>query len=161
MSDRTREKLIKAGLYIVLMAVIVLAVFLVMRPMIGKLLGHSGLAGQGDWEYRSLPGAYEIWRINSEDISLVKVDKEDDSHGHNVVGPYISAFWYDDRYIVVKQYPGRSEGSYDKFYYCIDAETDDVYGPLDESGFSFLKTKLGIRIEQWILTVPKPDEAEY
>ena len=157
MSGRMSEKLIKAGLYILLMAVIALAVFLLMRPLVRSVL--SGFAGQGDWEYKALPGDYEIVRVNSEDIRLATTE-EDGSHGHEAVGPYISAFWHDERYIVVKQYPGKKDGNYDRFYYCVDTETDEIFGPLDDRAYSSMCREKGIQIEKWILTVPKPDGAE-
>ena len=157
MSGRMSEKLIKAGLYILLMAVIALAVFLLMRPLVRSVL--SGFAGQGDGEYKALPGDYEIVRVNSEDIRLAMTE-EDGSHGHEAVGPYISAFWHDERYIVVKQYPGKKDGNYDRFYYCVDTETDEIFGPLDDRAYSSMCREKGIQIEKWILTVPKPDGAE-
>ena len=159
MSDRTREKLIKTGLYILMMAVIVLLAFLLIKSVSSKLL--EGFAGQGDWEYKSLPGNYEIWRINAEDIHLLSVDEDGKGANRDVVGPYISAFWHDDRYIVVKQYPGKKDGNYDRFYYCIDSETDEVFGPLDNMGYSSKCGEWGIQVEEWILTVPKPEGAAW
>ncbi|MBR6951424.1 MAG: hypothetical protein IKH56_06805 [Oscillospiraceae bacterium] len=157
MSDRTREKLIKAGLYVVMMAVIILLAVLLIKSVSSKLL--EGFAGQGDWHYEALPGDYEIWRINAEDIRLIAVEEKGKGSGQTVVGPYISAFWHDERYIVVKQYPGKKDGNYDRFYYCIDSETGEVSGPLDNMGYSAKCGEWGIQIEEWILTVPKPEGA--
>ena len=160
MSGKTSEKLIKAGLYILMMAAIVLIVFLLMRPVVRSLLSRSGSDGQEPWEYTQLPGDYVISRENEDDIVLGSVDDGDESGEKTIiVGPYISAFWYDDRYIAVKQYPGRKDGNYDKYYYCVDTETDEISGPLEEKEFSTLCWVRKIRIEKWILTVPKPDGA--
>lgn len=156
MSGKTSEKLIKAGLYILMMAALVLVVFLLMRPVVRSLF--SGSAGSDDWEYKLVPGDYEVVRVNSEEIVLAST--EDGEYKTDVVGSYISAFWYDDRYIVLKQYPGRKDGNYDRYYYCVDTQTDELFGPLGDDEFSSLRVKLGIRIEKWILTDPKPNGAE-
>ena len=159
MSDRTREKLIKVVLYILMMAAIVLIVFLLMRPVVRSLL--SGFKGSDNWEYKLLPGEYEIVRVDSEAIELVSTEEgEKQNDGAVVVDAYISAFWHDDRFIVVKQYPGRKDGNYDRYYYCIDTQTEEIFGPLDDDAYASLRVKLGIRIEKWILTVPKPEGAE-
>ena len=64
-------------------------------------------------------------------------------------------------YIVVKQYPAKKEGNYDRFYYCIDSETDEVFGPMDNMGCSSKGGEWWIHVEEWILTVPKPEGAAW
>ena len=157
MSDRTREKLIKAVLYILMMAIIVLAVVLLVKSVLPGLFSENG---KGNWTYKALPGGYEICRTDPEDIHLAMTEEDGKGSPHEAVGPYISAFWHDDRYIVIKQYPGKKDGNYDRFYYFIDTETDEIFGPLDNMEYSSLCREKGIQIEKWILTVPKPDGAE-
>ena len=156
MSDRTREKLIKAVLYILMMAIIVLAAVLLVKSVLPGLFSENG----EDWTYKALPGGYEVCRTDPEDIHLAMTEEDGKGSPHEAVGPYISAFWHDDRYIVIKQYPGKKDGTYDRFYYFIDTETDEIFGPLDNMEYSSLCREKGIQIEKWILTVPKPDGAE-
>ena len=156
MSDRTREKLIKAVLYILMMAIIVLAAVLLVKSVLPGLVSDNG----EDWTYKALPGGYEVCRTDPEDIHLAMTEEDGKGSPHEAVGPYISAFWHDDRYIVIKQYPGKKDGNYDRFYYFIDTETDEIFGPLDNMEYSSLCREKGIQIEKWILTVPKPDGAE-
>ena len=107
---------------IILSIIIVIALlYAAFVGVVWYVLPNIGLGGAGDWSFDKIPGNYEIWRINAEDIHLLSVDEDGKGANRDVVGPYISAFWHDDRYIVVKQYPGKKEGNYDV--------TDAVFSP--------------------------------
>lgn len=57
-----------------------------------------GNPNNGDWMYK-INEDYEIWHINSLDISLVR--KKENSFS-KVVGGYIAEFKYNDKYIFLK-----------------------------------------------------------
>ena len=95
----------KKTVWIVLAAVggFVLLCALLIQAFLFWMMTH-GLGGSGDWAYTDLPGEYEIWRINGEDISLIK--KTSEYGGDNIVGPYIAAFCRDRRYIGLQRTEG-------------------------------------------------------
>lgn len=57
------------GSRIIRLIVLIIAILIALLTAI--LMLASGQAFQ-DWTYDKLPNGYEIWRINSEDISLIK-----------------------------------------------------------------------------------------
>jgi len=130
-------------------------------PMVLTLF-LTGCPAMSDWEYDNLPGEYSIWKINDEDIQLVKVN------GDPVVGRYIIAFCYNDRYIGLQRIPlEREYGSVvvdvetlDKSnpeFYLIDAEIGSVFGPWTKEEYLDSITELGItEMCEWILTDSKP-----
>lgn len=128
----------------------------------------AGCPGLSDWAYDKLPGKYAIWRINSQDIQLVK---EDASSGEPIVGRYIIAFCYDDRYIGVQRVPLEQE--YDEVvdietidtsnpeFYLVDTETDSIYGPWTYTEYSNGIINFGVTgMCEWIYTSLTPKGAE-
>lgn len=139
---------------------------LVLLLMLTSIL--TSCAGLSDWGYDNLPGEYAIWRINSQDIQLVKVDG---SSGAPIIDRYVIAFCYDDRYIGIQRVPLERQYSgvldidaIDKSnpeFYLIDTETDAVYGPWKYTEYS--KGIINFEITgmcEWILTSSKPKGAE-
>ena len=121
------------------------------------------LGGAGDWTYNLLPGNYEIWRMNAEDISLEEVHYYKGTPiGKPVIDSYIKAFCSDMRYIALKTASGNkaSESALDvDEYYLVDSKTRFVYGPLTPNEFKTKCDVLDFSVSDWILTVPKPEAA--
>lgn len=78
---------------------IVLIIAILISLLMAILLLASGQAFQ-DWTYDKLPNGYEIWRINSEDISLIKTDGDSSDLR---IDRYILEFCYNDSYIGIKR----------------------------------------------------------
>ena len=130
------------------------------------LLSSCGL---GDWNYK-LSNGYEIWRVNSQKIILVKTD--DDITGETVIDSYITSFCYNERYVGIKRIPIDDDVenfNFEKidiekatqYYYLFDTSNEIVYGPYDSSEYE--KKISSFEIEKmcdWINTVPKPEKAE-
>ena len=93
-----------------------------------------------DWSVH-LPNGYEIWRINSQDIVLVKVSPSGGSD--TVVSAHINAYWHNERYIGLWC---AKDGADDLLgvapeqdhYYLIDTQTDSVWGLLTPDEFETL-----------------------
>ena len=86
----------------------------------------SACAGAGDWVYDKLPGDYEIWRINSEDIALgVNMD----GGLERSIDGSVSEFCYNDSFIAVKS---------DNDYYVVVVKKNTLVGPLSEEEFAAL-----------------------
>ena len=133
------------------------------------LLFLAGCGGMGDWSYDALPSEYAIWRLNSQDIRLVK---ENEVAADNVVERYVVAFCHNSRYIGIQRVPLDSSytnimdmNTLDKSnpeFYLIDSTTDFVDGPLTEEEYNDQITELGIEdMCQWISTDPPPSDAKY
>ena len=133
------------------------------------LLFLAGCGGMGDWSYNALPAEYAIWRLNSQDIQLVK---ENQVSADTVVGRYVTAFCYNSRYVGIQRIP--MDRSYSKEedidmldksnpeFYLIDCSTDSVTGPMTEQEYSSKIVEVGIQdMCQWIPTDPPPSDAKY
>lgn len=128
------------------------------------LLLLVGCGGMGDWSYDALPAEYAIWRLNSQDIRLVKENKV---AADNVVERYVVAFCHNSRYIGIQRVPLDSSytnimdmNTLDKSnpeFYLIDSATDSVAGPLTEKEYNEQIAELGIEdMCQWISTDKPP-----
>lgn len=106
----------------------------------------AACAGSGDWVYDSLPGDYEIWRINSEDIAL---GIKEDSGLSRCVDGSISEFCYNDNYIAAKV---------NDDYYVIVVNSGIPVGPLTEDEFNALHPG---EMCDWISTSTMPDGAHH
>lgn len=101
----------------------------------------TGCPALDDWAY-DLPGGYSIWRLNDQDIQLVK---EEGRGGTTIVGRYIIAFCSDNRYIGLKRVPLPREynGMVDidqldrsnPEFYLVDTDTSVVYGPWNHTEY--------------------------
>ena len=78
---------------------IVLIIAILIALLIAILMLAFSQAFQ-DWTYDKLPNGYEIWRINSEDISLLKTDGDSSDLR---IDRYILEFCYNDSYIGIKR----------------------------------------------------------
>ena len=115
-------------------------------------------ASPQDW-YVPLPGEYEIWRINSQRIVLVKQRSEVTTE--TVIEKHINAYCYDQRYIglwCAKDGPDDLLGvalEADAFY-LVDSLDDLIYGPLDSTTYTALCEELMLfGFDQWTRTAPK------
>lgn len=136
----------------------------ILASLMALTLLLTGCPAMSDWQYNNLPGEYSIWRINIQDIQLVKVNG---NSGDPVVGRYIIAFCYSDRYIGLQRIPLEREydgvidvENLDKSnpeFYLIDAEIGSVFGPWTKEEYLDNITELGItEMCEWIFTDSKP-----
>ena len=127
-----------------------------------------GCAGLSDWSYDQLPGDYEIWRVNSQNIVL---GQRDGSTLIHAVDSYIAAFSCNGRFIAVQRLnvdnleilPGTSirELGLEPEYWLIDAWNHAAYGPFTADEYREQLTLLDIgALPGWTDTVPAPDGAK-
>lgn len=125
----------------------------------------SACSGTEDWEYDELPGDYEVWRINSKDISLCQ-PSEDGTTAQDIVGPYVDQIAFNERYIAAQQLrPMNSDDlkksldDWKRFYYLLDTDTGDLLGPFDEAAFQDACAKIDAEdFPQWIKTTDLKDK---
>ena len=129
----------------------------------------SCFAGLQDWIYDKLPNGYEIWRINSQDIALVK--RNGDSTNIKMER-YILEFCYNDSYIGIKRLMIDEDISYQNVkiedmdksnpsYYLVDALNDVIMGPYTVGEYEEQIEAMEIEVMcDWIKTVPKPEGAK-
>ena len=117
-----------------------------------------------DWTVL-LPNGYEIWRINSESIVLVKATSEGEYD--TVVDAYINAYFYDAGYIGLWC---AADGSDDLLgvaperdrFYLIDTQAEFSCEPLSFGELEALCKDLPIpALDLWTKTSPAPGEAAY
>lgn len=125
--------------------------------------------GLGDWNY-NLPNGYAIWRINSQDIALVKLENE--YSGTCVIDRYILEFCYNDTYIGIKRLMVDDSIPYQDVdietmdhsnpsYYLVNTLEDKVMGPYTAEEYDDQIKAMGVETMcDWIKTVPKPDGAK-
>lgn len=125
-------------------------------------------AGWQDWEYDHLPNDYEIWRINSEDIVLMK----NKGSTERVINRYILEFCYNDSYIGIKKIMVDENIPYHEVYieeldatnpsyFLVDTVNDTVMGPYTSEEYTIKIKDLEIEsMCDWIKTVPKPQGAK-
>lgn len=127
-------------------------------------------AGVSDWTYSDLPGNYEIWRINSNTIVMVK--RLDEYTNDSAIDGYVDAFCCNDIYIGVKRLPFETHS--DEYpdnvfemdfsnleHYIINTTTDEIHGPYTEEEYEARCEELGVgKMCDWIKTYPKPDGAK-
>lgn len=149
-------------LTVILLLVLLLALLWGIQQLI-TLAAVSLLVPQ-DWTV-SLPNGYAIWRINSEQIILVKAAAEG---GYDtVVDTYINAYFCDTRYIGLWCAAGGSEDllgvapEQDR-YYLVDTQDDLRCGPLSYSEYTSLCDKHALfGFDAWTKTNPVPPDAAY
>ena len=121
--------------------------------------------GLSDWSYELLPGEYEIWRINSQDIVLVRQNEEGVTA---VVQTFVYAFCYNQRFIGIHGLDTGSDHVTEGMdiretyidspeYFLVDTQTHEVYGPMtletyEKLVLSFHAAYMG----EWITTRPAP-----
>lgn len=119
--------------------------------------------GNNDWGV-NFNNDYAIWRINSERICFGK--KETPYSMRYVVDSYISAFCYNEKYVVLECFPEgkESQNSEDakREYYIMDLENEKLLGPYDDSEIetNISNIDLGI-LSDWVSTSPIPKEAVF
>lgn len=149
----------KTKIFFVSIALLICSLFLCACP------------GFSDWTYTDLPGGYQIWHINSDCITVVRVFSEDSNDNESVIQEYVDAFCYNDTYIGIKRLPydfDSDEYPDDVFemdfsnleHYIIDASTHEVHGPYTEEEYAVRCEELGVgEMCDWIKTYPKPEGA--
>lgn len=145
---------------------LILAAGIIFVLLLGLLPVGVGPGGMGDWTYDRLPNGYEIWRLNSRDIQLVK-----DGGSTRILDRYILEFCYNDSYIGIKHISSDemlSQGqagianmdTSNPEYYLIDTQIDAVFGPYTADDYQNQIAILQIQdLCGWIPTVPTPDGA--
>lgn len=125
-----------------------------------------GPGGMGDWVYDRLPNGYEIWRLNSSNIQVVK------GNGTTILDGYVLEFCYNESFIGIKhtstdemnsqrQAGTKNMDMLNPEYYLIDAQNDAVYGPWTADDYQKqLETRQVRDMCSWISTVPAPDGAK-
>ena len=149
-------------LAVILLLVLLLALLWGIQQLI-TLAAVSLLVPQ-DWTVL-LPNGYEIWRINSESIVLVKATSEGEYD--TVVDAYINAYFYDAGYIGLWC---AADGSDDLLgaaperdrFYLIDTQAEFSCEPLSFGELEALCKDLPIpALDLWTKTSPAPGEAAY
>lgn len=125
----------------------------------------AGCAGLSDWAY-PLPYGYEIWRINSERIVLVKNQGETSD---TVIEDYIISFCHNECYIGIQNISLRTGQSSESIgqidtsnpdYYLVDAASDEVFGPYTAEEYKTKKQDLNTgELGTWIDTSTRPEGA--
>lgn len=148
---------------------IVLIIAILIALLMAILLLAFSQAFQ-DWTYDKLPNGYEIWRINSEDISLIKTDGDSSDLR---IDRYILEFCYNDSYIGIKRLMIDENLPYQEAhiedmdasnpsYYLVDTVNDVVMGPYTAEEYENQIKALKIdTMCDWIKTVPMPEGAHY
>ncbi len=120
--------------------------------------------GVSDWIY-DLPNDYSIWRINVNDIALIK---EVDELGEKALDRYIIEFCYNDAFVGIKRLSINENIPYqdveieklDKSnpdYYLVDTTADYILGPYTADEYNIQIETLEIDdMCDWIKTVPRP-----
>ena len=112
----------------------------------------SSCAGANDWAYSDLPKDYEIWRINTNEVALVK--RISDTGADKVVPSYVSRIAWDENFILAQQQSDSDSTSQTISFYIVDVNSEDIYGPFSESEFNECAKQLPITIDEsdWIVT---------
>ena len=93
--------------------------------VLALVLALTACAGAGDWKYEELPGDYAVWRINSREIPLVRVDA-DGLTAEPVVEGYVYAVAWDENTIYVQQRAAKDKG--DMAYYMVALDSGTQIG---------------------------------
>lgn len=126
--------------------------------------------GLSDWTYDNLPGGYEIWRVNSNHIELIKPDEYSGGQRRRI-DQYVLEFCSNETYIgaMCRPYIKVEESKQEDFdlydakisYYLVDTSTDTIYGPYTLDEYEKRIEELGIKnLSEWIKTYPKPEGAK-
>lgn len=136
-----------------------LVIFLMIAcPYVHFFYSTGSQVNNNDWSYK-LYYNYEIWHINSDTIVLGKI-KSPHSLSY-VVDSYISAFCYNDTYVVVETLPNGKEGE-NHDYYIIKMDQDEVYGPYNTTTLNQEINNHDIgELCDWISTAERPKEASF
>ncbi len=102
----------------------------------------TSCAGMSDWSYDNLPGDYEVWRINSETVSLVQTENK--VTGHSVVPSYVYAVSSTKDYVFAQRIESRDADPKHPEYYVVPVGSDKAVGPFDASGFKEYCASIGI-----------------
>lgn len=125
---------------------------------------YSGGPATQDWTDDSLPGRYEVSKINDIDIKLIKEVENKESgilFQETVIGRYVVGYCYNDVYIGVMQLPRSSDydepredfSNYNENevdYYLVDSVSEQVYGPYDFEQFNSEINQKQITMGNWI-----------
>jgi len=117
-----------------------------------------------DWSV-NLPNDYEIWRINSKSIVLVKSPLS--SKTETIVSNYINAYCHDERYVglwCAKDGPDDLLGAAAELdtFYLVDTREDLRYGPFTPTEYgAFCRGQNLPGFDAWVKTHPAPKEATY
>ncbi len=143
---------------LIVLAVFLLFILLVCGAALFFVYSSLGLGGVDDWAYKDLPGSYEIWRFNSQNISVIDADS-----GGTVISPFVMRFSANERYIGIQQASneeGKTVMSEDKIkYYVIDADNRAIYGPFGLDAFQKYCNEHNVELNEWKETQPKPEGA--
>ena len=108
---------------------------------------------QGDWHYK-LHNNYEIWRVNSKEITI---GKREDNILKDTINDSITEFKYNETLAITKCLNCKEE----VVYYIINMHDDIIYGPFNEKEYLDKEKELSINIDNWIKTKPAPKGANY
>ena len=108
---------------------------------------------QGDWHYK-LHNNYEIWRVNSKEITI---GKREDNILKDTINDSITEFKYNDTFAITKCLNCKEE----VVYYIINMHDDIIYGPFNEKEYLDKEKELSINFDNWIKTKPTPKGANY
>lgn len=108
---------------------------------------------QGDWHYK-LHNNYEIWRVNSKEITI---GKREDNILKDTINDSITEFKYNDTFVITKCLNSKEE----VVYYIINMQEDIIYGPFNEKEYLDKEKELSINIDNWSKTKPTPKGANY
>lgn len=109
--------------------------------LLALVLALTACAGAGDWKYEELPGDYAVWRINSREIPLVRVDA-DGLTAEPVVEGYVYAVAWDENTIYVQQCAEKDKG--DMAYYMVALDSGTVSGPYTETELAAACAEQGV-----------------
>ena len=107
--------------------------------------------GLNDWRYK-LPNDYEMWHINSSNITVGLAGKDNSSlsiyDGGILIGipPHIIDFGHDEKYVCAKIITKESQGN-EYFYYILDTQNRYIYEFSNENDFNEKMEELDIGIK--------------
>lgn len=126
---------------------------LVALVLLSSVFLSSCLAGSADWIYSDLPGGYELWRLNSEAIKVVKPSVP--GLGSSVVDSYVSYIaWDSDVIFAQREHAPRRRPESVSTYYVIEVNTGTVHSKLSEEEFFELAAQWGYTPDtiEWVRT---------
>ena len=126
---------------------------LILLLLLSSVFLSSCLAGSADWIYSDLPGGYELWRLNSEAIKVVKPSVP--GLGSSVVDSYVSYIaWDSDVIFAQREHAPRRRPESVSTYYVIEVNTGTVHSKLSEEEFFELAAQWGYTPDtiEWVRT---------
>lgn len=114
-----------------------------------------GCAGLADYNTK-LGGGYELWRVNSWEIVICRVDPQRPALGDSVIEAFVSEVAFNHQYIFARQLVLDRENSPpvdldgEPVYYIITLASGEISGPMTAEEFLQWRTTAGEAEPEWV-----------